>query len=382
MSRRALTSLPVGGGRPPLQLARLDGGLFSTSSISAADPRTGALSANAGEQFQAAFDNLQRLLDMAGISPAELGLVTVNIPDQSYRPHINKPWLALFPDEQRRPARKTNQYPLPAGQQVQLQAMGLAGQRPKPLQIPCFAHKDPLPAGVRIGDLVFSSVIVDQDPATGKQSGDPEVQLRQAFTTLETLVKDAGGSWDDVLHMYVFLRDRAEQPLLIKTWLEVFPADGNRPARKTIFYDELKGRTTIAQLQAVAVIGQGQRKNYEIPNVGHHDPIPMGASIGRLMWSSGMSGQPPGQLDSRGSLGEQCRWAFTHLRSLTEQAGASPDNVGHVTLLVRNYDEEPEIMRHWRELFPHPDDEPTHHTMALGLSGQSSSVQVHIVGAL
>lgn len=379
MSSRKVTSIAVAGGKPPLQLVELNGMLFS-STIHGADPETGAIGSEPEKQFEVAFRNLQRLIEKAGASTEELGLVTVGIPDQSYRAYINKPWLATFPDEQLRPARKTNQYPLPDGAQVQLQVIGVAGQRPKPLEIPGFAHRDPLPAGVRIGDVVFSSVVTPTDPATGQQVEDPEGQIRQAFRNLEALLQDAGGTWDDVIHVYAFLADRpVHQRLLDKVWPEIFPIHGQCPARKAVQYDELKSRAAIVQLQMVAVVGQGQRRDFLLPDVPVHDTGTMGAAIGKLLWSCGLAGNPHGKL---GSLEEQAEWACRHMRTIAELAGGSADNIGQATIMVRQYEDAPTVMKYWRELFPDPADEPAHHTVAFGLNPQNNErVQFHIVAA-
>lgn len=374
MSKRRVTSLPLSGGKE-CKLVEAGGMLF-TSGISGADPGTGELSPDPEKQFELAFRKVGDLVERAGLSVDELGLVTVCIPGASHRPYINAPWLAMFPDENRRPARKTNQYRLPDGMHVQLTAIGVKGQRPQSLEIPGFAHRDPLPAGVRIGDLVFSSVVGGQD-ASGQQLEDAAGQIRQAFENLEILLRGAGGTKDDILHVYVFLRDRELQPPLIETWLDIFPEEGNRPARKTIFYDELRG-STVVQLQMVAVLGGDKRGNYEIPGIGHHDPIPMGASLGGLVWSSGMSGRGPGQMDVGLSVEEQAPICFGHMSTLAAQAGVTPDDIGLITLLVRDYGDVEMIMRSWREMFPDPADEPVLHTMALGLSGDNP-LQLHMV---
>src|SRR5712692_8203510 len=379
MSQRTVFSLPGRDGQPVCQLART-GELLLTSTISGVDPETGELSSDPERQFETAFRSLQRLLERAGVSLDELGLVTVNIPGQDFRAHINKPWLEMFPDENNRPARKTNQYPLPGGAVIQLQAAGVAGQRRQRLEIPGWSHRDPLPAGCRIGDVVFSSVVTAQEPASGNQAEDTAAQMKQAFDNVETLLTQAGGTKDDLLHMYVFLRDREDQPALIDLWLERFPTDGDRPARKTIFYDELKGRSSAVQLQFVAVLGRGKRRNFEIPGVGHHDPIPMGASIGSVMWSSGISGRPVGDESTR-NVSEQSAFCFAGLQQLMSQTGGTLDDVGLLTILVKDYADEPEIMAEWRRAFPDPANQPVRHMMALGAPG-SNLVQLHMVAAI
>jgi 2-iminobutanoate/2-iminopropanoate deaminase len=377
MSNRHVVNVS-GSPEHPLELVRL-GDLAFTSSITGAEGETGALSKQPEEQFEQAFANLARLLKAAGLTPEDLGLVTVNIPNASFRPNINPPWLKLFPNDDSRPARKTNQYALPGGQVIQLQAVAVPGQARRALKIPGFEHRDPLPAGVRIGDYVFSSVIGGTD-ASGAQVKDPPGQMRQAFHNMESLIKDAGGSKDDMLHCYVFLRDKSDQELLIETWLEEFPVDGDRPARKTIPYDELKGRETLVQLQLHGVIGQGKRRNFEVSGVAHHDPIPLACGFDHVVWSSGISGMAVGD-ESERSLDEQCAFAFNGLRGLTKQYGGSPDNIVAMTWLIKDYADLPGIMKHFDELFPNPADKPALHVQPLGSVGRNK-VQLHQVAVL
>jgi len=77
---------------------------------------------------------------------------------------------------------------------------------------------------------------------------------------------------------------------MVERWVKDYPNFGDRPARKTLPYD-LAGETQI-QVQLTGRLG-AKRKNYEVPGVGHDDPIPMGSSIGPLLQSSGMFGIDP-----------------------------------------------------------------------------------------
>jgi 2-iminobutanoate/2-iminopropanoate deaminase len=135
----------IARGQEPLSAARV-GDLVFTAGIPAIDLATGELPAEPERQFALAFENLVRLLDQAGVSPDEIGLVTVYIPDSSYRKYINGPWLALYPGPNR-PARKTNQLPLPEGMVIQVQANAVAGA-PRPVADGGEARPD----GVLVGD--------------------------------------------------------------------------------------------------------------------------------------------------------------------------------------------------------------------------------------
>src|SRR5437660_313884 len=105
------------------------GNLFFTSGIRGVNVRTGELPRDPAEQFLHAWHNLAALVEGAGLSTDNIGLVTNFIDSQEYRAHINTGWLELFPNKHDRPARKTTSYPLAEGTGVELQAFGVLSQR-------------------------------------------------------------------------------------------------------------------------------------------------------------------------------------------------------------------------------------------------------------
>ncbi|MBI2988014.1 MAG: RidA family protein [Deltaproteobacteria bacterium] len=379
-SKRQVINLPGLSGKHSSPMAVKIGSMLLSSTITGTETGRGELAEGAERQFDVAFQNMMALVERAGMTTDNIAIVTVFVPDGSYRKFINKPWLEAFPDDHNRPARKTTAYALPEGQFVQLQMLAVAGGRRELLEIPGLAHRDPLPIGVKIGDMVYSSVIGGQDPETGKQIEGAERQIEQAFENMRTLVEQAGGTVANIAHVWVFLRERSDQPTMVKTWLKMFPQDGDRPARKTIMYDELKGRETLIQLQFTAVLN-GRRENFEIPVVGHHDPIPMGAKVGNLLFSSGIGGYDSKSGKRGQGLERQVDFAFENMRALVERAGGQLGDIGHVTTLIRDYGAMAVIAKKWREVFPQENDQPACHAMALGLSA-GNLVQLHILSLL
>jgi len=234
--------------------------------------------------------------------------------------------------------------------------------------------------GAKAGNMVYSSVIGGQDPKTNKQVAGTNEQMEQAFQNMKALVEQAGGTTSDIGLVWVFLRDKTDQPAMIDAWLRMFPQDGDRPARKTIMYDELKGRETLVQLQFTAVLG-AKRKNFEIPGVGHHDPIPMGASLGSTFFSSGIGGYDPQTGKQAEALELQAELAFNNLRALMQQAGGTLNSVAHLTILLRDYSAQSAVMKHFTKTFPDERQRPACHAMALGLPG-SNLVQLHSLAVL
>src|SRR5207302_10081176 len=136
---------------------------FFTSGVRGVDLTSGQLPADPEQQFTHAWRNLAKLVESAGLSTDNIGLVTSFIDAQEYRAHINPGWLELFPSATDRPARKTTSFPLPEGVAVELQAFGVANERRTCIEVKGLTHRDPLPNAVRIGPYVFSSVIVPVD---------------------------------------------------------------------------------------------------------------------------------------------------------------------------------------------------------------------------
>ncbi|MDQ7904798.1 RidA family protein [Phytohabitans sp. ZYX-F-186] len=120
--------------------------------------------------------------------------------------------------------------------------------------LPRLEHASPIPAGVRIGDMIFSSAITGKDPATGRLHLDPHTQISQAFANLDSFLDAAGITVDHIGHMTIFLQDLADRAIVNQEWERRFPDPDNRPARHAIvapladFHEELR-----LQLEIIAV---------------------------------------------------------------------------------------------------------------------------------
>jgi 2-iminobutanoate/2-iminopropanoate deaminase len=356
------------------------GGYVFTNGIGGFDPRTGEIPDDPSRQFSLAFENLVALLEEAGASKEEIGLVTVYIPGAQYRQFINEPWLATFTDEESRPARKTNHVNLPEGVNVQLQAVARVGARRARIEIPGLAHRDPLPMGCGLGNTVFSSVIGPDDPATGKRVDGPVEQIQRCFDNVALFMEQAGGSLDNVGHMWVFLSDFSYQSAMVDEWVRTWPEDGQRPARKTLRY--ALGGDTLMQVQVTGVLEPG-RVNYEIPGVHHHDPIPMAARIGNLFYSSGISASDPrgDGITVVDGLEAQIAQCEANVQAMMKAAGGSLDDLLLTTVLIQDFDAIPAVQSSWQKLFPEEASRPPLKFVDWRIPG-SSHVQYHLSGVL
>ena len=114
-------------------------------------------------------------------------------------------------------------------------------------------HGAPIPAGARVGNMIFSSGIMGTDPATGKVPEDLESQCVFAFAHMKTMVENAGGSLKNIGSVKVYMKDRSQREAVNKPWLEMFPDEDDRPARHAIEYDAFPPGV-LMQLEVVAVL--------------------------------------------------------------------------------------------------------------------------------
>ena len=365
---------------PEPAAATIDGYTY-TNGVIGINLDTGEIPEDPARQFEAAFTNLLTLLEKSGASKDEIGHVTVYIPSSDYRRYINDPWVGTFTEEHNRPARKTSHVNLPEGVAVQLQAVAVSGKRRRAIEIPGLAHRDPLPMACRLGSNVFSSVIGPEDPATGKRvEGGPIAQIRRCFDNVEILMQQASGSLDSVEHMWVFLSDSAYQSAMVDEWVRTWPEEGQRPSRKTLHY--ALGADTLMQVQVTGVVGS-KRRNYEIPRVYHHDPIPMGTSIGKLFYSSGISASDPrgDGISVVTGLSGQIAQCEENVQSMMEAAGGSLDDILLTTVLIQDFNAIPAVQNSWERLFPDEASRPPLKFIDWRIPG-TSHVQYHVVAVL
>jgi len=101
------------------------------------------------------------------------------------------------------------------------------------IEIAGFAHKNPIPAACRLGNMLMTGIITGTDPATGKLADTLEAQCANIFHHVRAIMTAAGGSTDDIIKMNVFMADRSKRDVLNAEWVKMFPDPASRPARHT-----------------------------------------------------------------------------------------------------------------------------------------------------
>jgi len=121
-------------------------------------------------------------------------------------------------------------------------------------------HSDQAPAAigpysqaVRQGGFVFLSGQIPLDPATGELvDGDIGVQARRAFDNLRAVCEAAGGSFDGIVRLGLYLTDLRQFAAVNAVMAEYFQAP--YPARSTV---EVAGLPRGATFEVDAILALG-----------------------------------------------------------------------------------------------------------------------------
>lgn len=120
-------------------------------------------------------------------------------------------------------------------------------------------HTDNAPAAigpysqaVRMGNTVYCSGQIPLDPASGELvEGDIAVQARRAFDNLKAVCAQAGGSFDDIARLGLYLTDLGQFAAVNAVMAEYF--DAPYPARSTIEVPALP-KGAVFEVDAVMVL--------------------------------------------------------------------------------------------------------------------------------
>lgn len=122
----------------------------------------------------------------------------------------------------------------------------------KSIHIKGMEHGAPIPNGVVIGNMVFSSAIGGKDAKTGVLSDNPDEQAEAMFRNLALFMETVGGSTDNIAHVKLYLKDEKYRDNVNGPWEKMFPDEHDRPARHALKVD-LRGKN-LFQIEIVAVL--------------------------------------------------------------------------------------------------------------------------------
>lgn len=105
-------------------------------------------------------------------------------------------------------------------------------------------------------------------------------------------------------------------------------------------------------------------RSLSVEGVNHGKaPIPMGALVGNVLYSSGINGIDPKTGELGGNVVSQAHHAFGNLRALLAAGGATLEDVVRLTVHLKDDSGREPVNAEWLTCFPDPHDRPARHTL-------------------
>ena len=125
----------------------------------------------------------------------------------------------------------------------------------------------------------------------------------------------------------------------------------------------------------------GKRQSIHIKGMEHGAPIPNGAVIGNMVFSSAISGKDAKTDVLSSDPDEQAEAMFRNLALFMESAGGTPANIAHMTVFLKEEKYRDSVNKAWLKMFPDEHDRPARHALKAELRGQFL-FQIEVIAVL
>jgi 2-iminobutanoate/2-iminopropanoate deaminase len=302
------------------------------------------------EKVNNCLSEIRKTLQVAGLDMKHVVKSFVYLEDRDKYGELNKHYAKFFENDP--PARTT------------LGVSQVPGD--SRLEITCIAYSDlsekksvgtapaglPFSPAILAGDTLYISGKGDQLP-DGSHPATLEEQVRQAMRNVETILKQAGLDFRNVVMSHVFLDNYDSLDVASKVYNEFFD-DGNEPACATVFVDWIPGGSHVeitciatTDLSARKVVRPESMKNGTIEGAVTASPA---VWAGNTLYMSGLSGFKPNEGVGAAKLGEQVHQMARNHVEILDAAGLKLDDIvsGHVYLRdMKDYNDMNAIYRQY-----------------------------------
>jgi 2-iminobutanoate/2-iminopropanoate deaminase len=126
-----------------------------------------------------------------------------------------------------------------------------------------------------------------------------------------------------------------------------------------------------------------KRRSIRIPGFSHGpNPIPAASRIGNVIITSGVAGKDPATDDTPDDPNAQVVFAFLQVRRILEAAGATPEDVVKLEVLVKDFGLRDAINGEWLKMFPDEDSRPARHIVKYDHLARNMQIQLTATAVL
>jgi len=261
--------------------------------ISGQGPRRadGTVPSAFGPQFRQALDNVNAVLESAGLTLDNVVYVHIYLTDIGSYAEMNRVFGEYFPKTP--PARAVLGVSALPDPPVQINAVAVRNLEGRKAVYPANYSKDEFASpGILTHDRLFISSMAGIDPATGKIPDDPAAQVDLALDRMTAVVKAAGLEMSHVVFVNPYLTSEIPSRVMNERYARRFEF-GNTPARATIEVSSLPGGAHI-EYTGVAVRDLMQRKAIRPKNMPPSPTASPCVFAGDTLYCSAKSGFIPG----------------------------------------------------------------------------------------
>ncbi|MDZ4341911.1 MAG: RidA family protein [Candidatus Binatia bacterium] len=123
------------------------------------------------------------------------------------------------------------------------------------------------------------------------------------------------------------------------------------------------------------------RKSIHIKGMEHGAPIPNGAVVGNMVFSSAISGKDAKTGVMSPNPDEQAEAMFRNLQLFMESAGGTPDDIGYLKVYLKEEKYRDSVNKAWLKMFPDEHDRPARHAIKAELRGEML-MQIEVIAVL
>jgi 2-iminobutanoate/2-iminopropanoate deaminase len=121
------------------------------------------------------------------------------------------------------------------------------------------------------------------------------------------------------------------------------------------------------------------RESFDVAPMVHQNPIPTASRTGNMLFTSVISGRDPETGAVPESPEEQAANVFKILARILERAGATPGDVAHVSVWVKDNGTRAHVNTAWLQMFPDEHSRPARHTVVQSDLGGAVQIEATAV---
>lgn len=120
-----------------------------------------------------------------------------------------------------------------------------------------------------------------------------------------------------------------------------------------------------------------KRRSIHVDGFSHGpNPIPAASRVGNVVITGGIAGQDPATSKTPDDPAQQVAFAFLQMKRILAAAGATPEDIVKVEVVVKDFALRDAINKEWLAMFPDEHSRPARHVVKYDHFGGNVQIQL------